>query len=145
MFFENLKIKSEDIDGLKMKPVCFVVDLLVAPLTYIYNLNLGTGSFPQRIKHAKVIVLFRGGDKSGLNNYRPISLLPLFSKPTEKLIFVSLSKFFEQSIITPAPFGFRSWLSSETALLRQNEIILANTKGRKITLGLFINLSNEFG
>ena len=54
--------------------------LLCKPLTYIINLALKTGIFPNKLKTAKVIPLHKKGDRSYINNYRPIPILPAFSK-----------------------------------------------------------------
>lgn len=137
--------KSEDIDGIKMEPVAFVFDMLLPSLTHIYNLVLGTGVFPKRMKNAKVVVIHKNGDKNIMNNYRPISVLPIFSKPLEKIIFVRLSKFFDShSIINASQYGFRPGLSTETALLNQKEFILGNIEEKKLTLGIFVDFTKAF-
>ena len=56
---------------------------------------LTTGIFPDKLKIAKVIPLFKKGDKSIFSNYRPISLLPSISKLFEKVIYQQLYKYFE--------------------------------------------------
>ena len=58
--------------------------LITVPLTIIFNKSLGEGVFPDSMKLAEVMPLFKGGNKYTLTNYRPISLLPLFSKLLEK-------------------------------------------------------------
>ena len=57
---------------------------VVQPFLYICNLSFQSGIFPDKIKIAKVIPLFKSGDDSTFNNYRPVSLLPQFSKILEK-------------------------------------------------------------
>ena len=51
--------------------------------------------FPERLKLAKVIPVFKKGDSKLITNYRPISLLPVISKVLEKIIANQLSKYFE--------------------------------------------------
>ena len=60
------------------------IKLIYTPLTYIINLSLNSGAVPQEMKIARVIPLFKSGDKSLLTNYRPVSVLPVFSKFLEK-------------------------------------------------------------
>lgn len=140
----TFKSKSEDIDGIKMEPVIFVIDLILPCLTHIYNV-LSAGSFPKRMKNAKVAVLYKGGDKNEMSNYRPISVLPIFSKALEKIIFTRLYKFLDShSVITTAQYGFRSGVSTETALLHQKELILGNKEARKLLLGVFIDFTKAF-
>ena len=50
------------------------------PLTYIINLSLEQGIFPDSLKIAKVIPIFKQGSRSSCNNYRPISVLSALSK-----------------------------------------------------------------
>ena len=60
------------------------------PLSYIYNYSLHTGTFLDRLKIAVVKPLHKKGDKSNISNYRPISLLPSFSKVLEKAMYSRL-------------------------------------------------------
>ena len=53
----------------------------------IFNLSLNTGIFPDRMKVAKVIPIFKKGKKSSISNYRPISVLPCFSKILERMMY----------------------------------------------------------
>ena len=71
-------------DEISMKTVKHVIKQIVRPLTYIFNRSLITGIFPNDMKTAKVIPVFKSGDRLQFSNYRPISLLPQFSKILEK-------------------------------------------------------------
>lgn len=86
--------KCADAFGLTMRPVLHVLDVICPFLTDIYNLSLSTGTFPSEMKKVKVIILHKGGAKEILGNYRPISILPIFSKGLERVIYVCISKFF---------------------------------------------------
>ena len=50
------------------------------PITLIINQSLYTGIFPNKLKLAKVILIYKKGDNTKLDNYRPISILPAISK-----------------------------------------------------------------
>ena len=50
------------------------------PLTIIINQSLATGIFPDPLKIAKVIPLYKKGNRTLRDNYRPISILPSISK-----------------------------------------------------------------
>ncbi|MCZ6924569.1 MAG: hypothetical protein O7D30_03750, partial [Rickettsia endosymbiont of Ixodes persulcatus] len=68
---------------------------VIAPcLTFIYNFAMSSGTFPKKMQIAKVLALFKGGNKNELGNYRPISILPVFSKGLEKIVIVMLIKHF---------------------------------------------------
>jgi hypothetical protein len=63
---------------------------VLSPLTCIFNKILQTGTFPDRLKFSEVKPLYKKGNKTKLCNYRPISLLPTFSKIIEKIIYKRL-------------------------------------------------------
>ena len=63
---------------------------IVKPLNYLFNKSFETGQFPNMMKKAKIILIFKSGDKNTFTNYRPVSLLPQFSKILEKLFQIKL-------------------------------------------------------
>ena len=69
---------STDNDGLDMIIIKKNIDCIIDPLSHIFNLSFQTGTFPNKMKLAKVIPLFKDGDKHMLTNYRPVSLLSQF-------------------------------------------------------------------
>ena len=62
-------------------------EVISKSLTLIINQSLNTGIFPQKLKLAKVIPIYKKGEKTKLQNYRPISLLPSISKIFERVVF----------------------------------------------------------
>ena len=63
------------------------------PLKHLFNLSLENGIFPEKMKIAKVIPLFKNGDPENIKNYRPISVLPCFSKVLECIKYNRLYKY----------------------------------------------------
>ena len=55
-----------------------MIEYLAKPLASIFNKYFQTGVFPDRLKHAKITPVHKGDDKGLINNYRPISILPVF-------------------------------------------------------------------
>ena len=81
-------------------------------------MSLSTGLVPDKLKIAKVIPVFKSGDKDNVSNYRPISVLPIFSKILEKCVYNRLFKFLNDfNIICNYQFGFRPKHSTSSALL----------------------------
>lgn len=56
-------------------------------VTHVINLSIETGAVPSEWKQAKIVPLFKSGNKDELDNYRPISILPILSKILEKAVF----------------------------------------------------------
>lgn len=144
--FLSLKNSSScDVEGMQVRPIKYVLDLICPYLTYIFNLSLASAIFPRRMQIARVSVLFKKGDINDIKNYRPISILPVLSKGLEKLIHVQMSNFFDKhNLISTAQFGFRKHLSTELALLQQKEFILTQFESKNLVLGLYIDFSKAF-
>lgn len=137
--------KATDADNIQMKPVKYVIDILAPCLAYIFNICLSTGHFPRNMQIAKVTVIYKKGPRNDMSNYRPISILPVFSKGLEKIILKRLNSFTDKfNLITSAQYGFRKNKSTELALLAQKEYILENFESRNMVLGLFLDFSKAF-
>ena len=119
---------------------------MIAPyLADLYNLCITDSVFPTRLKLAKVIPVYKFGDKTQPSNYRPISLLPHFSKIFEKLISTNLLSFLAQnSILCPQQFGFRQGLSTSLALLKLQDHILEQNSKKLFTCAIFLDLKKAF-
>ena len=77
---------------------------------------LSQGVYPERLKFALIKPIYKSGDKSSPSNYRPISLLPAFSKIFEKLIYERLfDHLSKNTILSEHQYGFRSEMSTENA------------------------------
>lgn len=144
--FMNIRNSTAtDIDHLQIKPIKYVLSSISRILTHIFNLVLETGIFPTNMKKAKVSVIYKSGDKNLASNYRPISVLPVFSKGLEKIISSRVTMFLEKNnILTDFQFGFRKGKSTETALLAIKENVLQNIQNNLYTVGVFIDLSKAF-
>ena len=99
-------------------------NLIAEPLCTIVNESFSTGIFPYDLKLAKVIPLHKKGSTDDPTNYRPISLLSIFSKIIEKLMHKRLYKFIEMhSSLNPLQFGFREKHSTLHTLVSLTESI----------------------
>lgn len=101
-----------------MKIVKWVIEAISKPLTYICNLSFQTGKFPNKMKIAKVVPLYKTGDRHHFTNYRPVSLLPQFSKILEKIFINRLNKFIDKhKLLSDSQYEFRSQSSTALALM----------------------------
>jgi hypothetical protein len=114
---------------------------LLAPLAHIFTQSLATGVVPSKLKIAKVVPIFKAGDASYTNNYRPISLLSSFSKILEKIVQTRLTQFLDMNnLITAQQFGFRSGHStSHPMTLLLNKVTTA-LNDKKHSIIIFCNL-----
>ena len=118
---------------------------LSKPISLIANLSFSSGTFPDNLKIANVIPIFKKDDPTICNNYRPISLLPNISKIIEKLIHTRLTVFFKKSnILYERQFGFRPNHSTTHALLEITEKIKQACDSGKYACGVFLDLQKAF-
>ena len=104
-----------------------------------------TGIFPDKLKIGKVIVIHKKGLTDNPSNYRPISLLSIFSKIFEKLMHKRLYNFLEvNEIIHPLQFGFRKKHSTTHSLISITEHIKSSIESGQFGCGIFIDLKKAF-
>ena len=114
-------------------------------LAHINNQSLTEGLFPDAMKIAKVVPIFKSGDANNVSNYRSISILPAFSKITEKLMYSRLDKYLTNNIILHQnQFGFRAKLSTSMALLELMDKLSGAMDEKLYTVGVFIDLAKAF-
>ena len=98
------------------------------------------GVFPEVWKLAKVVALFKGGDKTLKDNYRPISILPTISKIIERSARVQLCSFLEENkLLSQSLFGFRQKRSTSTALITFTDQILESMDKGYVTGAVFLD------
>ena len=120
-------------------------DFFSLNLSRIFNLCFETGIFPDLCKIAKVIPVHKKDDPSFRVNYRPISLLPIFSKILEKLIYKRMYSFLDDNnLIYNRQFGFRSNYSTNHALIIITEHIKKSLDDGNLVGGVFIDLEKVF-
>lgn len=119
--------------------------MIEKPVTFIINLSLQTGIVPTEWKVAKVLPLFKPGSTPEIDNYTPISILPILSKILEKKVHKQLVSHLEsQNLLFDYQFGFRSNRSCELAVTYFIDHIKREAKNGKLTGALFIDLSKAF-
>ena len=116
------------------------------PLREIINISFATGVYPDLLKIAQVIPIFKNkGDKMLVSNYRPISLLSNINKIFEKLVYSRLYSFLTlHNCIYELQFGFRSKHSTNHALLSLTEMIREALDNSSFACGIFIDLQKAF-
>ena len=104
-----------------------------------------TGNFPDKLKVGKITPIYKKDNEQHLENYRPVSTLPIFGKIFEKVIFTRLYSFFvSQGLLHDKQFGFRKNHSTNHALNYSISHIKSQISKGYHTLGIFIDLSKAF-
>ena len=115
-------LKNKKNGGLNQIPAYIyklLEPLILSPLTHVINISISGNTFPLCWKQALVIPIFKGGDDSTPNNYRPISLLPILSKVLEKIIAAQINHHLSLHVLIGSrQFGFRSGCSTDQLLFQ---------------------------
>jgi hypothetical protein len=137
--------KAAGIDGLNAKTIKIALSAISEPLTHVYNLSFTQGHVPKQLKISKVIPIYKKKEKSLPGNYRPISLLSIFDKLLEKLMYKRLYSFLtKHNLLYDYQFGFRSKYSTTLAVAEIVDNIRDELDRSKHVLGLFLDLSKAF-
>ena len=131
--------------GIPPKVIKWSVDIITELLTKIYNKFLATGSYPDLFKIAKVTAIFKEGEKTCGDNYRPISILAKLNQILEKIIKSHLLEFLtKHDIFMKNQYGFRKGHSTSHAISHINEKLIENLEKKYVCAVLFIDLKSAF-
>ena len=137
--------KAGGRDGITAKLLKVSLPTMAASFTFLINSSLTCGVVPACWKEAVVVPVRKSGAKDEPRNFRPISLLPVVSKFTERIVHQQLVAYLESNeLITPHQFGFRTGRSTEMALLTVTEPTLLSMESRKLSLLSLLDLSKAF-
>ena len=144
----NLKSKSSvGKDGISMKMLKEIMPSIIEPVKHLFNLSLRTGFIPESYKCAKIIPIHKASEKDRFDNYRPISILPAFSKLLEKLVCYQVVNFLEKNnIFYEHQYGFRKNRDTTQPLVHLiNKIYEGlNKPTSEYTLSIFVDLRKAF-
>ena len=122
-------------DNIYMNLVKESIDIIVSLLTCIINLSITSGIVPKQLKIAQVIPLFKSGEQDIFINYRPVSVLPAFSKILERVIYIRLLRFLNNhNILSDNQYGCRKHHSTAYALACLCDKISSAIENKECTL-----------
>ena len=114
-------------------------------LSSLFNLCIKEGTFPECLKLAEIIPVFKAGSKSDVHNYRPISLLSPISKLFEKCLHKRISSFLKSNNSLYAfQFGFRDNSSTENAVAQIYDKLLEELNNKKVICSIFVDMRKAF-
>lgn len=132
-------------DGFSAKALKENIHILTTPLQHIINLSILSGIFPDNFKMAKVVPLHKSNTVTDKSNFRPISLLSVFSKILERIVKDQLTDYLDNNnILCNCQFGFRKDKNINDALYEVvKQINLSFTKNNRSML-IFLDLTKAF-
>jgi hypothetical protein len=132
----------DDIDPVAAKST---LPYIAKPLSAIINASLQTGIIPSQTKIAKVTPIFKNGIKTELGNYRPISILPYFSKYFEKIVYNRTYSFITKlELLNPNQFGFQQGKSTSMAAISLHDFVSGTIDQKQLAIGIFLDLAKAF-
>ncbi len=121
------------------------IDKLAPALTTLINDCIERNTFPDILKTAKIIPIFKGGDETDIDNYRGIAILIVFAKIFEIILFIAIHDHFEKnSIISPVQFGFSVKSNTTAACLELTHFISTSLDKKLFVSCIFLDLSKAF-
>ena len=137
--------KASGCDGLNSFVIKQASYSLAKPLAELFNMSLALGIFPDGLKIGKVTPIHKKGKKHDINNYRPITVVSIFSKTYEKLIYSRLNSFISKNnILSESQFGFRENRSTDLAITYVVNKLSQAIDDKNISVGIFLDLSKAF-
>ena len=116
------------------------LDNYIIPLTHIINQSLREGLFPSELNLAKVYPIFKASATNEITNYMPISVLPIFSKVFEKIIYNYLIELMDHDILYSYQFGFRQRPFTQQAISTLMYKITSCLDSGDLVIGVFLDL-----
>ena len=143
---KNLKNSKQNVDSISISILKENYDSQISLiLADIINVCFSVGVFPENLKKAIVLPLYKKGERDLLTNYRPISLLPTFSKVFEKCIKSRLTQYFtDRNLLSSVQFGFQNNISTQDAIIYLVEKAYDNLNVKSSLLTIFIDFSKCF-
>ena len=137
--------KSGDIYGNTSNIVKLGGPVLTQILTSLFNKSINQGVFPSPLKNAKVVPIHKGESIFEMSNYRPISLLPIFSKILEKLMYSRILKFIKKhNILYKHQYGFQKGMSTEFAVNSLLSNIVESLQNKENGFCIFLDFAKAF-
>lgn len=136
---------SEGYDGVCTKVIKACSKEICHVLAFLINLSLVSGTFPDRLKFSLIKPLYKRDEKSILNNYRPIALIPILSKVYEKVIQTQIISFFDKyHVLKQNQYGFQKGKSTAHAIFDMVHETLTCLNENSYTTALFFDMSKAF-
>ena len=143
--FSGLKNSSGGFDRVRPSVIKSVFDQIKYPLIHLINISFRYGIFPDSLKLAIITPIYKQGNKKLASNYRPISVLSVFSKIFEKLMYKQLSNYLNcNNILYIHQYGFQEGYSTDHALITVTNYIYKAFNDKEQAIAVSIDLKKAF-
>ena len=141
----KLKNKPSHLSTYPISVIKYLSNLISPLICSIFNKSISTGQFPQILKTARVVPVYKSGSKTNINNFRPISILPIFGKIFEKIVHFQLYNYLDKlKILCSSQYGFRKKMSTSNAMTSMLQYIYNNLDRGHEVISLFLDFSKAF-
>ena len=138
-------LKNKTSIEMPVKFIKLIRSKLIFILCDMFNMCMSRGVYPKALKISRVCPIFKSGDKSEPSNYRPISILPIFNKIFEKILYTRIFNFLEsQNVLYKHQYGFRRGRDTQRAAMELIFAVLDSKSKDKKSACLFIDFSSAF-
>ena len=137
--------KATGIDKISCKIIELAAPVISDSLTLIFNQCMTLSCFPDEWKTAKVVPLYKNGQRNIPGNYRPISILPAISKIMERILYNQLYSYLTKfELLSDSQYGFRKFHSTASALLDCTNDWYVNLDRKMFNLVVLMDLKKTF-
>ena len=137
--------KSKDINNIDFSLIKIIAGFIIKPLHYILNLSFTESIFPDKMKIAIVLPIYKKLDKLKVSSYRPISILPQFSKILEKLIHKRMYQYiYSNNLLNPNQFGFIDHSNTMYASAVLTDFVSRSLDRNFYVSSIFLDLEKAF-
>ena len=121
------------------------IDFITEPLSDLVNRCLESSLFPTSEKLSKIVPIYKADERSKMDHFRPISLLPVLSKVFEYVVHGQLYDYLEyNNLLSHSQFGFRKYSSTQHAVTLFSDDLRRNMDKDQMTAAVFVDLRKAF-
>ena len=145
LIIKNLNDTDGGYQKIPTKVFKIFSSIISEPLSIIFNICIADGYFPNSLKISKIVPIYKSKSKLLVENYRPISLLPIISKFFEKYIYQHLSSYVEiNNILCDQQAGFRKKSSTNISIAKFLDKVISGVDEGVFGLGVFLDFRKAF-
>ena len=142
---KSLKNKSNGLDDINVVCIKNNRNVFAIHMTFLYNFSIVKQTFPDMLEVGKILPFYKAGAKDKIDNYRPISNLPVFSKVFEKLTLIRLNSFVNKySLLSESQYGFRRGKNITQAAAKLTTLINKSYHNKYFSVCFFLDLRKAF-